>query len=97
MSSLFMLALSLHGKRLGGLCVHPKRYQPKHRHCLIHIYVFWECYVRKQVSRFSPNGNMPTIAVEAEPGLRYKKKLSTDHASTGNADAGFHKLWGEPA
>ncbi|GBM31386.1 hypothetical protein AVEN_99605-1 [Araneus ventricosus] len=34
-----------HVERHGGLCDHPKRYHPKHRHCLLRMHLFQGCLV----------------------------------------------------
>lgn len=63
-----------HLERHGGLCAHPKRYNPKHRHCLLRKHLFFTDVLWMITgSEFSRNQITPTIILEAKPGLIHKK------------------------
>ena len=58
---------SFHGEIYGGLCVHSRRYHPKHRHSWSVWISFTDVWWMKTSSRSFPNENTSTIALEAKP------------------------------
>ncbi|GFS57665.1 hypothetical protein TNCV_1402791 [Trichonephila clavipes] len=56
-----------------NMCVHPKRYHSKHRHCLIRMHLFHGRIMDEHEFRFFPIKNTPTITFEAKPELILKE------------------------